>query len=197
MSIEHAFPVPDRPSRAATPPAKLGRVCSWIHRCPRFALGVVDFSRLSAAAGETTGRSSRRRNNRPEPRGIMWGGEVRRAPLLRASAAAPPRWCAQFSSRSCRRAHRRQPPRSARDGPPAPIQAHRAVLVQLGEPHAGEAGLSCRPAGGMGGRAAESALGARTTSYGRRMIPHRCSRCSAPSSGNPGLTSMTNSTRAG
>jgi len=71
------------------------------------------------------------------------------------------------------------------------------VLVQLGEPHAGEAGLSCRPAGGMGGRAAESALGARTTSYGRRPIPRRCGRRSVTGSGHPGLTSATSGTPAG
>jgi len=78
MSIGRAFPVPDRPSRAATPPAKLGRACSWIHRCPRFALGVVDFSRLSEAASE---------KQRLEPPGAKWGGETRRARQLCASAA--------------------------------------------------------------------------------------------------------------
>ena len=187
MSIGRAFPVPDRPSRAATPPAKLGRACSWIHRCPRFALGVVDFSRLSEAASE---------KQRLEPPGAKWGGETRRARQLCASAALRVSSSPATVVRTVQ-----QPERPARASAPAAVLgAWRPASPHPAAPRCdGAPGRAARRRSGaqLLNRAAESALGARTTSYGRRPIPRRCGRRSVTSSGDPGLTWATSGTPAG
>ena len=181
MSIGRSFPVPDRPSRAATPPAKLGRACSWIHRCPRFAVGAVDFSRLSAAASENTGWSLQGSCGAAKP-------------------AAPAALRVSSSPATVVRTVQ-QPERPARASAPAAVLgAWRPASPHPAAPRCdGAPGRAARRRSGaqLLNRAAESALGARTTSYGRRPIPRRCGRRSVTSSGDPGLTWATSGTPAG